>query len=425
MRATLFRQLVQERDWTTVETFNVHFIEAACKLAAETGEKRLADVIVSKRTFERWMAGDLKRTPQRDTRRILEHLFQQPTVRLFRPIAGPAEPSGTLNGTPVEHRPHRPLPNEHENGMASDAAFPLTGIPSVRDTVPGPLTSGDVVVIRSMLTSLTASDHQFGGGHARAYAIDYLQQVVQPRLHTHMSDPVRCEMFQIAAEFAVRVAWMHFDVGQNDVSGRFLALALATSQEADDRTLTAWVLAMRGLQSVKARAFIIGKAALAASLAKEEAATLSLLGQAREFYDKAGGTDEPAWSEIYDEAYVRDEEGNCYRNLGWGEEAAKAEEDAMHLRESGKNGYARLRAFSLAVQAVGHIQAGELEQGCAVGMDLVTLLPAFSSQRVQRRLHEVLSAARPHSNESAVRDLYEVARPVMHPVGPWPQRRSF
>ena len=33
---TLFRQLVQEKGWTTVQTFGAHFTAAARELAAET-----------------------------------------------------------------------------------------------------------------------------------------------------------------------------------------------------------------------------------------------------------------------------------------------------------------------------------------------------------------------------------------------------
>jgi hypothetical protein len=82
---TLFRLLVQERSWTTVQTFSTQFTKAAREFAAETGERRLADVTVSRRTFDRWMLGELKSMPQVDTRRILEHLFQHPVVRLFAP----------------------------------------------------------------------------------------------------------------------------------------------------------------------------------------------------------------------------------------------------------------------------------------------------------------------------------------------------
>ncbi len=46
-RMTLFRKLVQERGWTTIETFSTHFARAARELAEQSGNSRLADVTVS------------------------------------------------------------------------------------------------------------------------------------------------------------------------------------------------------------------------------------------------------------------------------------------------------------------------------------------------------------------------------------------
>ncbi|WP_237308004.1 hypothetical protein [Streptomyces alboflavus] len=85
VQMTLFRQMAQERHWTTVETFSTHFARAAQELARQTGERQLAGVNISQRTFNRWMAGELRRLPQRDTRIILEHLFQRPVAQLFAP----------------------------------------------------------------------------------------------------------------------------------------------------------------------------------------------------------------------------------------------------------------------------------------------------------------------------------------------------
>lgn len=92
---TQFRRLVQERGWTTVQTFGAHFTKAAQELAAETKERQLADITVSQRTFDRWMAGDLKRMPQRNTRRVLEHLFQYPVAWLFAPAQESASSPAT------------------------------------------------------------------------------------------------------------------------------------------------------------------------------------------------------------------------------------------------------------------------------------------------------------------------------------------
>jgi tetratricopeptide (TPR) repeat protein len=112
---TLFRQLVQEKGWTTIQTFDPHFAKAARELAAETGERRLTDVTVPRRTFDRWMAGDLKGMPQKDTRRILEHLFQRPIAWLFSPPQG----TGTNALTDPQHEaPRSPLsPDAIQQGI--------------------------------------------------------------------------------------------------------------------------------------------------------------------------------------------------------------------------------------------------------------------------------------------------------------------
>ncbi|MGW1974122.1 hypothetical protein [Streptomyces sp. NPDC001889] len=445
MRKTLFRQLVEEKRWTQHEVFNAQYQQAAQELSAQPGLKSLKYAFILQRTFERWMRGDVRRLPQHEARAILEHLLGRPAQELFASVTDiggsevvvPAVPVSSPGGLPEAAPGLVPLPGFLAPDSMAVAGSAAPGFPWPAEGSRLAVADGDVQVIRSMLTALTASDHQFGGGHARAYATDYLRRVVQPRLHTHMSDPVRGEMFQTATEFAVRVAWMHFDVGHHELAGRFLALALSAAQEADDPTLMGWVLAMRGLTSVwaldaekalsytegavgmtgrspwKARAFVTGKAALAMSLTGDRDSTHWLLWQVRGYLERADGAGEPAWSDIYDLAYLRDEEGNCFRNLGLGREAVEAEEEAMRLRGSGRNSYARLRAFSLAVQAVGHMQAGEVEQGAVVGTELVGLLPAFSSQRVQRRLQDVLNAAQPYRQMPAVRDFFEVARSAL------------
>ncbi|MEW2453230.1 hypothetical protein [Streptomyces albus] len=96
MQMTLFRQLVHERGWTTVETFAVHFARAARELAEQAKEPRLASVSVARRSFDRWVAGSLKTMPQRDTRRVLEHLFQIPAARLFAPLDGDPSADSTI-----------------------------------------------------------------------------------------------------------------------------------------------------------------------------------------------------------------------------------------------------------------------------------------------------------------------------------------
>lgn len=71
----------------------------------------------------------------------------------------------------------------------------------------------DVSVIREVLRGIAMSDRQFGGGHGRVYATEYLSDVVMPRLHSHAVKEVRRDLFTVSIEFALRVAAMHLDAG--------------------------------------------------------------------------------------------------------------------------------------------------------------------------------------------------------------------
>jgi hypothetical protein len=294
----------------------------------------------------------------------------------------------------------------------------------------------DVRVIRDMLGALTTSDRQFGGGHARQYATDYLVRVIQPRLHTSASEHVRHELFTVATEFALRVASMQLDAGQVKASRKLLATSSSLAQETDDLTLSAWTLARRGELEIHerhfdralaytggavaiarssppvARAFILTKHALALSMSSSSDAkteTLQTLGQVWDSYSQAGSTAEPSWMQLYGWGNLRHEEGRCFYNLGMGEEAARAAEESLPQRTS-----ARPRAFSLGVMAIGYAQAGHIDQACAISHELIALTGQLDSERVRGRLREVLQALAPHRDVAAdVRNVFGAAQPVL------------
>jgi hypothetical protein len=75
--------------------------------------------------------------------------------------------------------------------------------------------------------------------------------------------------------------------------------------------------------------------------------------------------------------------------------------------------FARPRAFSLGILAMGHAQAGQIEQACVISHDLVTLTMQLTSSRVQIRLPEVLEALDDHKSLPAVRGVHEAAQPAL------------
>ena len=82
-------------------------------------------------------------------------------------------------------------------------------------------------------------------------------------------------------------------------------------------------------------------------------------------------------------------------------------------RCEGRGRYARPRAFSLGIQAIGLAQAGDPEQACVAAHELIAVTPQLRSGRVRARLVEVLRALERYQGSAAVREVHEAARPVL------------
>lgn len=108
VRRTLFRAMVLERGWGRFATFDVKFGPARDALAGREREPGFHRVSVSRRTFERWVAGDLGSLPCADTCRVLEHMFGVAAVELF---ASPPACRSRAKGKETRVRTLRVLPS--------------------------------------------------------------------------------------------------------------------------------------------------------------------------------------------------------------------------------------------------------------------------------------------------------------------------
>lgn len=284
-----------------------------------------------------------------------------------------------------------------------------------------PLTDADTTVIRGMLTALTASDHQFGGGYARRAAVSFLADAIEPRLHTPGPETVRQDLLRVASEFGVRVAWMHLDVADDTTARRTINQAFRWAQDSGDLACAAWVMAMCALQETwigvpgralayaqaavglahgaapLIRAFAYGKLARARALTGDRAGMLSALGAARDLFDAApldGGPALETVKDSYNLAYLLDEEAHCYRDVGDGRLAL--ERSAESLQRRGHDRFARNRAFATSTQALAYIQLGEVEQASNTAASLLALSVSLSSRRVEARTGAVLTALAPY-----------------------------
>lgn len=453
LRMTLFRQLVEERGWTTVETFTTHFARAGRELALETGVSQLSAVSVSRRTFDRWMAGGLKRLPQRDTRTIIEHLFQQPVAQLFSPVdASDALPRPAAEGraTPRSWSPYGPEPGMGEAAPPrpffpqEDAGVDRRQLRSEEST-PGALTAfggpGGVArprvgpmtpvqreallaQLREMWHLLVHSGNLLGPLHALVGVhqnLDVLQELLDlPDQH------VRAEALPLAARYAESAAWLHEDCAA-DVTGAARAAhwtnqAMAWAVEAGDDPMVAWTLFRRAQQATahgraapsiglsraaqrydhvltpQMRAAALQQEAHGNALTGDEAACHRLIDQAEIFAARpeSAGDGRSGHGDFATPAYLEGQRANCWLLLGRPDRAVPLLAAALGALPPV---YRRDHGLLQARLATAYARTGEMDQAVHHARQALDVARSGGSARV---LHETIAAvdamrSRPHA----------------------------
>ncbi|MCM2393522.1 hypothetical protein [Streptomyces albipurpureus] len=102
VRTTVFSVLLGQFGLTAYEKFRPAFHDAAARASEAQRDPRLARVMVSRATFDRWSSGRLKGVPRREAATILRYLFDVPAEQLFEdadiasPAGGPSAEAGTV-----------------------------------------------------------------------------------------------------------------------------------------------------------------------------------------------------------------------------------------------------------------------------------------------------------------------------------------
>lgn len=299
-----------------------------------------------------------------------------------------------------------------------------------------PASETDITVIRGMLGSLTATDHQFGGGFARRAAIGFLMEVVQPRLGAPGPDSVRSPLHAVAAEFYMRIAWMHLDVADQQGARSAAREAFRQAQVSEDLAACSWVMSMSALLETwlgnataavgyaragvglatggpkLVQAFAQGKLARALATTGDASGTRDAMASARSMFESASSTEDvlvPATiRDSYSAAYVLDEEAHCHRDLGEDSRALSLSEKSLRMR--GPDRFTRNRAFATGNAVLSFARLGQIEQACDGAVDLLGLVTILDSSRVASRLDAALAALAPYRSARAVAELAEQVR---------------
>jgi tetratricopeptide (TPR) repeat protein len=207
----------------------------------------------------------------------------------------------------------------------------------------------------------------------------YARQEITPLLHGSTRTAGR-NLVEVVAEFHCDIGWTAYDAGQQELATRYFTSALRFARAADDRMLSARILAAMSHQAVYLRrlreAIDFAEAARAATrhvatpravamLAAMEACTHATAGDSRrsqQALDDAAaaltllgdGEPEPGWLD-FDEGGYWGHAARAYRDLGQLDKAERyaAKSVGLCLAE-----HSRTRAQRNAIQATAYLRLG-------------------------------------------------------------------
>jgi hypothetical protein len=251
----------------------------------------------------------------------------------------------------------------------------------------------DVARFRATVELFSQLDDRFGGGHARAALVQYLDTDASRLLHGRYTSDVGREIFSAIAEATLLVAWMSYDSRPTSaLAQRYFVQALALAQAGNDRLLGASILDAMSHQATYtgrfseaanlARAAMTGTRGIATSTLIShfhamEARALARLGdtkgcdralaQAVSEFERRQPELDPEWIRYFDEAELSAEVSHCLRDLGRSDDATR--QASSSLGAIGDATFVRSDFFVMMVLADTHLAAGEAEQACRIALD--------------------------------------------------------
>ena len=298
--------------------------------------------------------------------------------------------------------------------------------PLVGSDAAGRLGASDVDRLRAMRQTFDRLDSAYGGAHARNALVQYLRTELPRLLRSDGRSEVREGLFSAAGELTQLAAWMAYDAGLHGLAQRYFIQALGFADAGRDRLLSASIL-----DAMSHQASFLGRYREAANMARAarlgtdgsavpiltshfhimEARALARTGDAdacdramdaavRSFAEHTHG-EGPEWIGYFDGAELAAELGHCHRDLG---RPAQAIEQASQALDSASGDYARSDFFVAMVLADAHLDAGDVDEGCRVAEQAITVGEPLDSVRCHTYVAEFRERLGHFRTSSAARE---------------------
>jgi hypothetical protein len=307
--------------------------------------------------------------------------------------------------------------------------------PPYRTSGPRRVSTDDVDAVRATLHMFEALDHQFGGGHARTAAVQYLSDAVTPLLDANYTDAIGRDLFAVAAQFTYKTGAMAYDVGLHGLARRYFVQALNLAHASGDRPLGGKVLALMSHQANYlgeyqeavdlARAAALGatgqatprvRAMYAAMEARglanigDKPACLRTMKQAEAAFAQSSAGDEPDWIGYFDQAELQDELAHCFTSL---RAPRDAEQHAKLALGQSSDLHPRSRTFCRISLATSYLDAGDVPRACDTATEALVAAGRIKSARVRKYVRIFDRRLNDFGHQRSIAEFRERARPIL------------
>ncbi|GIG57069.1 hypothetical protein Lfu02_14410 [Longispora fulva] len=280
-------------------------------------------------------------------------------------------------------------------------------------------------------------DRRFGGGHARSWLADYLDQQVAPMLHGRYDDATGRALFAAAADLTHILGYMVFDSADHGLGQRYTIQALGLAHHAGNLALGAYIMSNLANQHVylgdgataaqlaragataahgRAPAALIAQLhtteARGHALAREPHACRAALHMAERALERARPEVNPAWLGAASPAHRHGAIMHSLHDLGDHTAANSYAEQALDLPADSS----RARALHLILHARVLLGLGRVEESCATATRAHGMSAQLRSRRLGERFTEYTKALTPYAKVAAVIDWLALIRPTRTPL---------
>ncbi|MFB7763513.1 sporulation protein [Streptomyces xiamenensis] len=278
-------------------------------------------------------------------------------------------------------------------------------------------------------------DARYGGASWRTSRVaDVLTTQAAPLLAGNANQQVADGLYSATAELARLTGWAAFDAGQHDLAQRHFVQALSLARTGRNAELGCYILATMALQAMrrghlsaaidmaqgaaeragrdetpKVKAFARLIEARAHARTGDERSATRALASCEQLLDTAREVHAPTYIDYFSAARMASDAVEVYRDLGKPRVAA-----AWDARATMPAGHTRAVGLRLSVTSTALLQAGDLDEGLAVGRRAVEILADVASARAREYVEDIHTALSPWAREPRVQEWQNQARQRMH-----------